>query len=209
MNQFTEKIKRGYDKIANIWYEKRDWYIEKKAITDIIAMLKRGVKILDVGCGSGKPIAKYLKDKGFDVYGIDISPKQLEYAKQIIAKDKLFNTDILNFSTSIKFEAIICWFTLFHIHISLHEEVLRKLHRLLKPQGLLLITFADTSFQPETPFNRIDDYTIESEMFGEYFYHSGLPAEINSQLVENNGFSILSDKIDQPGNQVILAKRLT
>lgn len=46
-------------------------------------------------------------------------------------------------------------------------------------------------------------------MFGEYFYHSGQPSQQNSQLMLSTGFTILSDKIDQPGNQVILAKKET
>jgi hypothetical protein len=52
----------------------------------------------------------------------------------------------------------------------------------------------------------VDEYTIESEMFGERFCHSGRPAAINTSLVQQAGFDILFDKIDQPGCQVILAK---
>ena len=42
-------------------------------------------------------------------------------------------------------------------------------------------------------------------MFGQRFYHSGNPAPVNSQIIQSAGFKILMDKIDQPGNQVILA----
>jgi hypothetical protein len=38
------------------------------------ALLPRGASILDVGCGYGEPIAKYLVDKGFAVDEIDASP---------------------------------------------------------------------------------------------------------------------------------------
>jgi len=76
----------------------------------------------------------------------------------------------------------------------------------LKSNGILLITFADTSYEPDsTEIKIIDDHTIESEMFGERFYHSGNPSVINTQLIELAGFKIISDQIDQPGNQVILA----
>ncbi|CZI43538.1 TPA: class I SAM-dependent methyltransferase [Legionella pneumophila] len=207
INSFANKIKQSYDKIAKIWHEKRDWYIEQTSIDEMIAKLHSGATILDVGCGSGKPIAAYLKYQGFEVYGMDISPKQIEYAKQIIPEQNLFVADICDFSTSMQFDAIICWCTLFHIHASIHGSVLKKLHNLLKPEGLLLITFADTSHPPESEFKIIDESTIESEMFGEHFYHSGQPSQQNSQLMLNTGFIILSDKIDQPGNQVILAKK--
>ena len=203
---FGDKIKQSYDNIADTWYEKREWYIEQASIDEAIAHLPAAAKILDVGCASGKPIAAYLVEKGFDVYGVDISPKLLEYAKKVIPEQQLFLSDICDFSTDIQFDAIVCWSALFHIHADHHLDVLKKLYSFLRPNGILLITFADTNYEPDwIEFKVIDEHTIESEMFGERFYHSGNPVEINTQLVELAGFKIITDKIDQPGSQVILA----
>lgn len=207
-NTFADKIKQSYDAIADIWEKEREWYLEKEPMDKLITLLDPKASILDVGCGSGKPIAAYLLDKGFNVYGIDISPKQIEHAKQIIPEDKLFTADICTFETTLRFDGIVCWFALFHIHASQHLEVLKKLHSFLKPHGILCITFDDTNVAPEgTELEIIDEHTIESEMFGERFKHSGNPAEVNSQLIEEAGFMIISDKLDQPGNQVIFARK--
>lgn len=206
--QFGDKIKKSYDAIADTWNEKRVWYIEQASIDEVIERLSAGAKILDVGCGSGKPIAAYLIEKGFDVYGLDISPKQIEYAKQVMSEDHLFTGDLIDFSTDIKFDAVICWWTLFHIHADYHLDVLKKLNFFLKPKGILSITFADTRCAPEgSDVKVIDEHTIESTMFGARFYHSGNPADINSQLTKSAGFHILKDLCDQPGNQVILANK--
>ena len=95
---------------------------------------------------------------------------------------------------------------LFHIHADDHLETLKKLNHLLGPKGILFISFADTNCKAEgTDLKVMDNHTIESSMFGERFYHSGNPAEINRQYVEEAGFHIMFDKMDQPGNQVILA----
>jgi len=209
MNSFNNKIKQSYDKIAETWDREREWYIEKPSIDEAIAHLKPGAKILDVGCGSGKPIAAYLIEKGFDVYGLDISPNLLKYAEKIIPKEKLFEADLCEFTTSIQFDAIICWCAIFHIHAEHHLTFLKKLHSFLAPEGILCITFADTSYIIEDiHVTTIDEYTIESEMFGERFCHSGRPASENSQLIKEAGFKIIIDKIDQPGNQVILAVKI-
>jgi cyclopropane fatty-acyl-phospholipid synthase-like methyltransferase len=36
-------------------------------------LLSQGASILDIGCGSGEPIARYLIDRGFAVDGVDVS----------------------------------------------------------------------------------------------------------------------------------------
>lgn len=207
-NAFGDKIKKGYDNIASIWNEKREWHIEQSSVDEMLTHLSKGAKILDVGCGSGKPIAAYLIEKGFSVYGVDISPKQIDYAKKTIPEERLFVSDICDFETTLRFDAIVCWFALFHLHVDCYLDVLKKFQAFSEPKGILLITFADTSCKPEGEgLKIIDKHTIESDMFGERFYHSGHPADINSQLVEVAGFQIMTNKIDQPGNQVILASK--
>ena len=80
----------------------------------------------------------------------------------------------------------------------------------LKPNGILVINFADTS----SPLNngsiqRIDDDTILSTQFGHTFYHSGQPAQCNRERVIHAGFDIINDCTDSPGNQVIIARKKT
>ena len=49
-------------------------------------------KILVIGLGQlGLPVAKYVKDRGFDVYGYDISTKALERAEKTAGIKKAIN----------------------------------------------------------------------------------------------------------------------
>jgi UDP-N-acetyl-D-mannosaminuronic acid dehydrogenase len=46
-------------------------------------------KVLVVGLGQlGLPVAKYVKERGFDTYGYDISPKAVEMAQKTAAIGK-------------------------------------------------------------------------------------------------------------------------
>ena len=54
--------------------------------------LKTSDKVLVIGLGQlGLPVAKYVKEKGFDVYGYDISQKAIQRAEKIAAIKKADN----------------------------------------------------------------------------------------------------------------------
>ena len=49
-------------------------------------------KVLVVGLGQlGLPVAKYVKERGFDTYGYDINPKAVEIAEKTAAIKKAIN----------------------------------------------------------------------------------------------------------------------
>ena len=53
---------------------------------------KSVASILIVGLGQlGLPVAKYVKERGFDTYGYDISPKAVEMAQKTAAIEKAVN----------------------------------------------------------------------------------------------------------------------
>jgi len=55
------------------------WWLEGTG--SFCSLLKKGDKVLDVGCGSGLK-SKYLYSKGFDVTGIDLSDKLIDIARR-------------------------------------------------------------------------------------------------------------------------------
>ena len=74
-------LKATYDKIAKNWFNQHkasDWW--SKPMLGFLSHLKAGQKILDVGCGAGLK-AKYLTDRGFEVFGIDFSEEMIKLAQ--------------------------------------------------------------------------------------------------------------------------------
>jgi streptomycin 6-kinase len=203
----VEKNRQSYNQIADTWYQEREWHIEKVVIDQAIKYIRSRGKILDVGCGSGKPIAEYLLSQGFDVYGVDISERQLHYAQQTIPKDNLWLGDIRRLQIPSMFDAIICWFVLFHVHAHEHAPILKKFYDCLNPGGILLMTMADTA-SPEGDYQVVDDQTIKSMMFKEEFYYSGHSLSVNLKLIKAAGFQIIAEYCDQPGCHVILAQKV-
>ena len=82
-----EKLARNtYNKIALDYtkvFKKNPNYliVLRKFVED----MPRRAKVLDAGCGTGVPVAKFLS-KRFEVVGIDISPKMIKLARKNVPK---------------------------------------------------------------------------------------------------------------------------
>ena len=96
--------------------------------------------MLDVGCGNGI-ISRSLGKAGYNVYGIDVSEKAIEKAKQL---NKFPNVtfDILSAEQLVaegkKYNAIICSEVLEHLNKP--EELLATLYQSLTDTGVLIVT---------------------------------------------------------------------
>ena len=99
---------------------------------------KRG-KILDVGCGSGRDCAYFVK-KGFETVGVDLSDKLLEIAQKEVAKATFLKQDIRNLSFPPNFfDGIWSCASLLHIKHKDIPETLRSWFSVPKPSGILFI----------------------------------------------------------------------
>lgn len=108
--------------------------------------LRPGMRVLDVGCGMGTPALQLAQEYGVDVVGINISPVQVEAARQRSAAAGLADRvtfqvtdfkDLAGFPDGA-FDAVIA------MEVLLYAEdlvgALRGLHRVLKPGGRLSLT---------------------------------------------------------------------
>jgi len=65
-----------HERHANAWERNRggELILEKHWMDRFAAQLPAGGSVLDIGCGTGQPIARHLLERGFAVTGIDASP---------------------------------------------------------------------------------------------------------------------------------------
>ncbi len=71
--------------------------------------------ILDLGCGSAEPIARYFIEKGFDVTGIDSSPRLIGLCKGRFPDQNWMVTDMRTLSLDRHFDGILAWDSFFHL----------------------------------------------------------------------------------------------
>jgi len=129
----------------HLLYRNRDKKEAAFFIDKIIAHfeLNKGQRVLDLACGRGRH-SIHLSKENIDVVGVDLSPMNIEYAKD-------FETDNLEFHTHDmrqplgkgQFDTILNLFTSFAYFGSREEDlkVLRAIQSDLKPGGRFLIDF--------------------------------------------------------------------
>jgi ubiquinone/menaquinone biosynthesis C-methylase UbiE len=123
--------------------------------------IKRGMTILEIGCGSGAYttfIARAVGDKGI-VHALDIQPKMLQQLQSKLDKDE--NKDIHNIKLKLgsAYELpfpdhsidLVCMITVLQ-EIPDRLKALNEVKRVLKPGGTLAIT--ELLIDPDYPLNR-------------------------------------------------------
>lgn len=138
----------------------------EKDYATLIPILKNGLRVLDVGCGTGaisKDIAERVGPDGF-VTGIDNTEKFIISGKesyQATLNLELIHHDLFSYEPEEKFDLIVSARTL--QWLSNPKEALLKFKSLLKPGGQLSIldyNHEQLSWQPQPPESMLTFYKI-------------------------------------------------
>jgi ubiquinone/menaquinone biosynthesis C-methylase UbiE len=179
MAQEINKIKRAYDTVAKEYSEAFSGEHEKKPKDQEI--LRRFSKeigdkkpVWDFGCGPGQT-AKYLKDLGMDISGLDLSEKILEQARTNHPEINFRKGNILELEfDDDSIAGIVAFYAIVHFTKEQVEIVFREAYRVLQPNGLILLTYhigEDTICIEEFLGKKID---IDFMFFTTDFIHSCL-----------------------------------
>jgi SAM-dependent methyltransferase len=73
-----DTILSTYDAVAADWDRLRDRTLFERRHLDRMLTHAPGKRVLDLGCGTGRPIAQYLADRRCAVTGVDGAPGMIE-----------------------------------------------------------------------------------------------------------------------------------
>lgn len=134
-------VRDGYDGAAEAYAADRTASPTELALID--ELLKRcptGSRILDAGCGQGRPILTTLAE-ATDAVGIDLSRRQLELAREVTPATPLMQGDVAKLPLeSNTVDAIVALHTVIHIPAVLQSTVIGEFARVLRPGGWLLVS---------------------------------------------------------------------
>lgn len=151
---FETRSKKQWNKIYR--EEKTLGAIQKEMSRIINVFRKYNIqRVLDLACGSGRYTA-YLAEKGFELYGIDISEEGIKKAESLL-QDRSLHANFTVGSMYKKlpyedgfFDAVVCIRALHHGRIENIQKAISEIERVLKPNGLVYATV-----RKRIPKNRI------------------------------------------------------
>ena len=148
-----EKGKITVDKVESnsgfrlmaLGYKLRDLRLPRRNILKEVG-IKPGFRVLDYGCGPGSytfPLAELVGESG-QIYALDIHPLAIRRVKDMASKKRLANvqTILSDCQTGLPDNSldVVLLYDIFH-HLSDPNKILKELHRVLKPSGVL--SFSD------------------------------------------------------------------
>lgn len=185
-----------YDRIAEKWAAARSSALQPKErpfVDTLLEGMPPRMRILELGCGTGQPIASHLLGRGHHITAVDESSRLLDHAMMNLPTCNVIEADIATFETSERFHAVVCWDVLFHISREHHAAILKRMHNWLLPGGRIMITSGGLD-SDHPPFSDV--------MFDQTFNYDSHPTGVMRSLVEQAGFDILkSELIDKPQPQ--------
>jgi demethylmenaquinone methyltransferase/2-methoxy-6-polyprenyl-1,4-benzoquinol methylase len=206
-------IRDPYKKLAKFY----DTFVEPSntVLRKIVLKMyppKEGMRVLEVGCGTGTNLKLY-HQAGCNVYGIDLSSSMLEVARRKLGEQadlRMGDASQMPYSDGF-FDVVIAMLTLHEMPRQVRLPVMDEMVRVMKQDGhLLLIDFhpGPIRFPMGWLYKTIIlffEITAGREHFRNYrdfIAGKGLPS-----LIETNSLSIEKEKIVSGGNLVLYSAK--
>ncbi|MGH6645947.1 class I SAM-dependent methyltransferase [Aquabacterium sp.] len=182
--------RHSYNAIVKEWDAARSTlFSHETAFLDrLLINLQPPAKILDLGCGTGRPIAEFLLRRGFRVTGVDQAEELLSLARQRYPEGRWLQSSMESFESDEDYDGAVIWDSLFHLPREHHENVLRKVVGSLRPGAKLMLTVGGS-----------DHPAFTDTMYGHTFFYDSFTPEQTVLILQNLGASIESaDFINPP-----------
>jgi len=146
MKKIIQDTQTSYDNVATEYADRfKDEMDDKPFDRDCLDRLAREVgdlgPICDLGCGPGQ-IARYLHRQGVETLGVDLSPKMVAEAQRLNPEIHFHQGDMLSLpDADNSWGGIAAFYCIIHIPGEHVVDALCEMGRVLKPGGILLITF--------------------------------------------------------------------
>jgi trans-aconitate methyltransferase len=171
---------------------------EKAWLDRFLDLVPRSPSVLDMGCGMGEPLAKYLIERGCSVTGVDGSPRMIALCKQRLPQHEWIVADMRGLTLGRTFQGLLAWGSFFLLEPDQQRRMFDVFAEHAAPGAALMFTSGDR-----------EDETIGSYC-GEPLYHASLAPSEYRALLERSGFEVVAYVPNDPScadHTIWLARR--
>lgn len=178
-----------YEKIVD-WFDRHRYkgLMEQEYLDLVLKTIPNESSILDLGCGTAEPIAKFFIERGYRVTGVDASQRMVERCQTRFPQAKFLCADMRSLMLTETFDAILAWDSFFHLSPEDQRRMFPVFQAHIKPEGILVFTSGFGSSTEE----------VYGEMDGYQFYHATLATEEYERLLKEHGFQVLRYTVQDP-----------
>jgi len=139
-------VKASYDRVADeyvrrLFDELKHKPLDRQLLDRFAASVRDLGPACDMGCGPGQ-VARYLHERGVQINGVDLSPELVKRAQGLTPGIRFQEGDMKALDAPDgAWAGIVAFYCLIHIPRSEMVSTLRELRRVLRPGGLLLLSF--------------------------------------------------------------------
>lgn len=151
-----EIVRRGYEVGQYETYFRTSLnprHFERAMLDKALTERPSGLRVLDLGCGTGIPYGHYLDKQGANLLGIDFCWRHLKLAADNVPHAQFVMGDLSQVDFPWEsFDLITSFYAIFHLPREEHAVIFSRIHAWLRQGGRMLVTLgtSDSSYAEET-----------------------------------------------------------
>ena len=183
-NQYNQKYRSSQDLTQ----------FEQFCLEKFFSLLPEHSTVLDLGCGSAYTYDNWIVNHGYKLVGVDFSHAQIVRALKNCPKGKFVCSNMLTFPITFEYGSITMFYSLYHIHRSLHRSFLQKIYNQSARDCIILLNIRK---EDSGDFKYKSDFCNDSMCWSHYSIEEFL------SIIKSIGFSyqILGDEKEYGGKE--------